>query len=69
MIDMSDAKLDEETARRYANLNERLNKVSSQLVSLRVDFSNSVVALNRRINEANDQIRLVWKKLNEKASR
>lgn len=66
---MSDAKLDEETARRYANLNERLNKVSSQLVSLRVDFSNSVVALNRRINEANDQIRLVWKKLNEKASR
>ena len=53
---------------RYAAMNERVNKLASEIASLKVTLPNNLFALNRRINETNDKIQAILKKI-EKASR
>jgi len=49
-----------------AALNERVNKLSSEVSSLRIALSNNINVLNGRINETINQLQAVQKKLNEK---
>ena len=49
-----------------AALNERVNKLSSEVSSLRIALSNNINVLNGRINETVNQLQAVLKKLNEK---
>ena len=49
-----------------AALNERVNKLSSEVSSLRIALSNNINFLNGRINETINQLQAVLKKLNEK---